>query len=54
MLRLQVDEHEYAYLKAIVLFSPGICQILYYLQLSLYFLNVSNTYSLREKVLLIF
>lgn len=23
MLRLQVDEHEYAYLKAIVLFSPG-------------------------------
>lgn len=23
MLRLQVDEHEYAYLKSIVLFSPG-------------------------------
>lgn len=26
MLRLQVDEHEYAYLKAIVLFSPGMHQ----------------------------
>lgn len=42
MLRLQVDEHEFAYLKAIMLFSPGM--------LFFHLLTADGARRLRERV----